>query len=101
MAHFAKVVDGVVESVTVVDNKDCDGGVFPESEPVGNEFLNANGFGGVWVQCSYSNSFRYWMPSAGYTFNGEAFVMPSPGAGWILDEQTYQWVSPSGSRLPR
>ena len=101
MSHFAKVVDGVVESVTVVDNKDCGGGVFPESEPVGNEFLNLNGFDGEWVQCSYSNAFRFWMPSSGYTFNGVAFVMPSPGDGWVLDETTWQWMSASGSRLPR
>ena len=101
MAHFARVIDGVVDCNVVVDNKDCAGGVFPESEPVGVEFLHDQGFDGNWMQCSYSNSFRYWFPSEGYTWNGVAFVMPSPGTNWVLDEETWQWVSPSGSRLPR
>lgn len=101
MAHFARVIDGVVESVVVVDNKDCGDGVFPESESLGQEFLASLGFDGEWVQCSYSNSFRFWMPSAGYTWDGVAFMMPSPGTDWTLDEETYQWVNPSGSRLPR
>lgn len=100
MAHFAHVSDDVVDAVTVVDDKDCDGGVFPESESVGQEFLASLGLDGEWVQCSYSNSFRFWMPSSGYSWNGVAFVMPCPGDNWILDEDTYQWVSPSGSRLP-
>jgi hypothetical protein len=100
MAHFARVTNGVVNAVTVVDNKDCGGGVFPESEPIGQEFLASLGFDGEWVQCSYNNSFRFWMPSSDYTWDGVAFVMPSPGSGWTLDEETYQWVSVSGSRLP-
>lgn len=100
MAHFAKVIDGIVECVVVVDNKDCGGGNFPESEPIGNEFLNDNGFSGEWLQCSYSNSFRFWMPAAGWTWNGVAFVTISPGDGWTLDEETWQWVSGSGSRIP-
>ena len=100
MAHFARVIDGVVDAVIVVDNKDCGGGNFPESEPVGQEFIADLGFDGEWLQCSYTGSFRYWMPNSGYTWNGVAFVMPSPGSNWTLDEDTYQWVSPSGSRLP-
>ena len=101
MAHFAHVSDGVVYAVTVIDDKDCGGGVFPESESVGQEFIASLGLDGEWVQCSYSNSFRFWMPSAGYEWDGEGFIMPSPGTDWTFDDDTYQWVSPSGSRLPR
>lgn len=99
MAHFARVTNGFVDAVIVVDNKDC-GDTFPESEIVGQEFIANLGLDGEWLQCSYSGSFRYWMPSSGYTWNGVAFVMPCPGDNWTLDEETYQWVSPSGSRLP-
>jgi len=76
MAHFARVINNVVESVAVVDDKDCGGGVFPESEPIGQEFLASLGLDGEWVQCSYTNSFRYWMPSSNYTWDGVAFIMP-------------------------
>lgn len=58
MAHFAKVENGIVTSVIVVNNVDCDDLPFPESETVGREFLAASGFEGDYWQTSYSGSFR-------------------------------------------
>jgi hypothetical protein len=58
MAHFAKIVDGVVAEVIVVSNDDCDGGDFPESEPVGQAFIASLDISGDWLQTSYSGSFR-------------------------------------------
>lgn len=58
MAHFAKVVNNKVTEVIVVSNDDCGGGDFPDSEPIGQEFLASLGLEGLWLQTSYSGSFR-------------------------------------------
>ena len=59
MAHFAKVVDGVVTDIIVVDNADCGGGEFPQSEPVGRAHIAAlavldSRLEGEWFQASYN-----------------------------------------------
>ncbi len=57
MAHFAKIEDGVVREVIVVNNE-----VLLDSEGVEQEALGAafceELFGGTWVQTSYNNNFR-------------------------------------------
>lgn len=58
MAHFAKIENGVVSQVIVLNNSDCGGGEFPESEPIGNAFINSIGLPGVWKQTSYNSNFR-------------------------------------------
>lgn len=105
MAHFARVKDGVVQEVVVVDNKDCAGGDFPDSETVGQEFLASLPHisqDGVWLQTSYNRQFRYWFASTGmlYDAEGDAFYSDAPGADWTLDRVTFQWVSSFGRRLP-
>lgn len=56
LAHFARVEDGVVREVVVVDNKDCGNLDFPESEAVGQAFIRSIGLNGVWRQTSYNNN---------------------------------------------
>jgi len=74
MAHFAQVnSNNKVEQVIVVSNDDCGGGTFPDSEPIGQAFIASLGFQGLWLQTSYSGSFRNcyagigydWLPDAG------------------------------------
>lgn len=103
MAHFARISEnGVVTAVVVVDNKDCGGGEFPESESIGNEFLNSIGLEGRWLQTSYNRSFRKWYATDEMIYDEEldAFYIQSPGDGWTLDPVTCQWVSRIGQRLP-
>lgn len=69
IAHFAKIEDGVVRQVIVVDNNDCGGGNFPDSEPIGNAFINSIGLPGVWKQTSYNNNFRGSYAGIGYKFD--------------------------------
>ena len=69
MAHFAEVLDNKVVRVIVVSNDVCGGGDFPESEPIGQEFLRSLGFAGEWLQCSYHANFRGCWPSAEFTFD--------------------------------
>jgi hypothetical protein len=41
MAHFAHINDdGIVRDVIVISNADCGGGEFPDSEPIGQAFIN-------------------------------------------------------------
>lgn len=57
MAHFAKIENGLVTSVIVVNNEvliDADG---IEQEAIGAQFC-ADTFGGQWVQTSYNANFR-------------------------------------------
>ena len=78
MAHFAKIVDGIVQKVIVVANSDCGGGDFPASEPVGQAFLASIGFDGEWKQTSYSSSFRGIYAGINYIFDAmkDEFVRP-------------------------
>jgi len=77
MAHFAKVDNGIVQTVIVVSNDDCGGGDFPASEPVGQAFIASLGLAGEWVQTSYNANFRGKYAGIGDTWNGTEFVAPS------------------------
>jgi hypothetical protein len=78
MAHFAKIQNTKVVEVIVVHNNDCDGGNFPQSEPVGQAFIASVGLDGEWKQTSYSGSFRSKFAGIGYTYDAELdeFVPP-------------------------
>jgi hypothetical protein len=78
MAHFAKVENDIVTQVLVVADSDCGGGVFPDSEPVGQEFLASLGLTGEWKQTSYNANFRGVYASAGWSYDSvnDVFVAP-------------------------
>ena len=69
MAHFAKVENNQVVQVIVVSNDDCSGGDFPQSEPIGQAFISSLGLTGLWLQTSYSGSFRNCFAGIGYLWN--------------------------------
>jgi hypothetical protein len=93
MAHFCKVENGVVTDLIVIDNADCGGGDFPESEPIGQAFIAQLAKGdprleGEWFQTSYNTKkgvhydsemkpddkggFRLNFGQIGYTFDKDA-----------------------------
>jgi hypothetical protein len=83
MANFAEVENNQVQRVIVVANSDCDDLPFPESEPVGQAFIESLGIPGTWLQTSYNNNFRGVFAGIDYTFDpslGEygEFVAPKP-----------------------
>jgi hypothetical protein len=90
MAHFAKVVDGIVEQVIVADTAEwC-----------------KNNLGGDWVQTSYNThggvnnraggeALHKNYAGIGYTFDGTGFAAPQPFASWILDNNSYVWEAPT------
>jgi hypothetical protein len=69
MAHFAQIANNEVTEVIVVANADCDNLPFPESEPIGQEFIASLGINGTWLQTSYNGNFRGCYAGPGYTFN--------------------------------
>ena len=101
MAHFAKVVDGIVSQVIVAEPEFFD--TFVDSSP------------GEWVQTSYntrggvhynpetgepsadqSKSLRKNYAGIGYTYDREkdAFTPPKPFASWVLNVDTCLWEAP-------
>jgi hypothetical protein len=101
MAHFAKVIDGIVQQVIVAEKQIIDSGI------VGDSLL--------WVQTSYntrngiyyepnsdipsqdqSKALRKNFAGVGYTYDQQrdAFIPPKPYLSWTLNEQTCNWESP-------
>jgi len=80
MAHYALVIDNVVRNVIVVDNSDCGGGDFPDSEPIGQDFIASIGITGEWLQTSYHGNFRGTYAGQGMTYDPvlDEFVSPQP-----------------------
>tara|TARA_R110000868_G_scaffold149774_1_gene372552 strand:+ start:1005 stop:1322 length:318 start_codon:yes stop_codon:yes gene_type:complete len=83
MSHFAKLDNNIVTEVIVCE-KD-----FINSGKVGDEFL--------WVQTSYSGSFRKNYASVGGTYDKskDAFIAPKNYPSWVLVEDTCQWEAPT------
>lgn len=70
MAHFAKLENGIVETVIVVANEILldDEGI--EQESIGVQFCHDT-FGGNWVQTSYNGNFRGRYAGTGMKYNPE------------------------------
>jgi hypothetical protein len=89
MAHFAKIVDGVVDQVIVADTQ---------------EWCETN-LGGTWVQTSYNTQGNVHLlggtplhknyAGIGHTWDGVGFAAPQPFASWSLNEDTYLWEAPT------
>ena len=114
MAHFAKISDttDIVENVIVIANEDCGGGDFPQSEPIGQNFINnVLGLEGTWIQTSYNGNFRNMFAHRGgkYMRDIDSFVQEQPFPSWTLGEdllwnppipfpndgKAYAWDEPS------
>ena len=78
MAHFAQVTDNVVRNVIVINNSDCGGGDYPDSEPIGQAFIASLGIDGDWLQTSYNNNFRGQYAGQGMTYDPtlDEFISP-------------------------
>ena len=101
MAHFAKVVNGIVTQVIVAEPEMFD--TFIDTSP------------GEWIQTSYntmggihynsetgepsedqSKALRKNFAGIGYTYNAQldAFIPPKPYNSWVLDNDTGTWKAP-------
>jgi hypothetical protein len=94
MAHFAKIEDGKVTQVIVVNNEVIGNAEGLEGEALGAAFCSEL-FGGEWKQTSYNSNFRYNYAGEGYTYDSvrDAFIPPKPEQGnWELDKDTCLWI---------
>ena len=103
MAHFAKIEDGVVTEVCVINNSIVD----PEdsgsdNEQLGKDFIASLNLEGTWVQTSYNGNFRKQYAQIGFTYDSAAdeFVSFRPVdyegvecASWALDSNN-DWQPP-------
>jgi hypothetical protein len=92
MAHFAKVVDGIVTQVIVAESAFF--ATFVDSSP------------GEWIQTSYNTHggvhatggtpLRKNYAGIGYAYyrDIDAFVPPMPYPSWLLNKTTCLWESP-------
>ena len=92
MSHFAKVENGVVTQVIVIEKEVLD--------------LGHWGDPASWVQTSYNTSggvhsqggtpLRKNFAGIGYTYDAvrDAFIPPKPFASWVLNETTCNWETP-------
>lgn len=101
MAHFAKVLDGIVVDVIVAEPE------FFET------FVDSSA--GEWIQTSYntdagvhydpetgepsadqSQALRYNYAGKAFTYDWEAdaFIPPKVWDSWVLDTNTYTWTAP-------
>jgi len=105
MAHFAKVVDGIVTEVIVAEKSFFD--TFVDSSP------------GEWVKTSYNvygGKYMNWdkgeeakdqsvitgdearerknFAGQGYHYDGTGFYAPKPFDSWTLNKTTYLWEAP-------
>lgn len=99
MANFAKVDphSGRVSYVIVIADSDCGGGNYPDSEPIGQSFINnALKFPGLWKQTSYNGNFRQRLAGIDgtYDFDLDKFLPPKPYNSWTLNPNTYDWDPP-------
>ena len=105
MAHFAKIVDGLVEQVIVVNN-DVLQKNGSEDEQKGIDFCKSL-FGNdtQWVKCSYNtygnvhknneSPLRGNFPNPGYVYDNvnDVFYAPQPYPSWTLNSN-WIWEAP-------
>lgn len=77
MAHFAKINDGIVGEVIVVNNEVLHDENSVEQESIGIDFCKSlYGADTQWVQTSYNSTFRGKYATSGDTWDGENFISP-------------------------
>ena len=81
MAHFAEILNGIVQRVIVVNNEVIQDANGIEQESIGVEFCQSlYGKNTQWVQTSYNGTFRDKYAGAGDTYDlvNDVFVAPEP-----------------------
>lgn len=99
MAHFAEIINDLVNEVIVISNDDCAGGNFPESEPAGQAFIkDVLKKPGTWLQTSYNKNFRGNFAGYGmqYIADKDVFMPKSPYPSWVLKkiDESWYWTAP-------
>lgn len=97
MSHFARVIDGLVTEVLVIEQDVINTGLFGDPS--------------LWLQTSYNTrggvhygpdgqpdgpGFRKNYAGVGFAYDAllDAFIPPKPYPSWLLDTQTCLWEAP-------
>ena len=93
MSHFAKVENGVVTSVIVIEQDVLNLGHW--GDPASYVQTSYNTSGGVHSQGG--TPLRKNFAGIGYSYDAQrdAFIPPKPYASWLLNESTCQWGAPT------
>jgi hypothetical protein len=92
MTHFARVQNGIVTEVIVIEQDMIDTGLWgPPQEWIQTSYNTHAGVhtqGGMPLRKNYAG--------VGYTYDTEldAFIPPKPFNSWVLDEDRCQWKAP-------
>ena len=91
MSHFAKVIDGIVTEVLVIEQDVIDTGLFGDPSLFVQTSYNTRG-----GQHPEGRPLRKNYAGIGYTYDAtrDAFISPQPYPSWILNEDTCLWESP-------
>jgi hypothetical protein len=92
MAHFAKVENGIVTQVIVIDQETLNTGHW--GDPASWIQTSYNTIGGVHSQGGTPLRKNY--AGIGYSYDAgrDAFIPPKQYASWVLNETTCQWGPP-------
>ena len=92
MSHFAKVENGMVTQVIVIEQDVLDTGLWGDPASWVQTSYNTRGgehlLGGTPLRKNYAGT--------GYTYDSErdAFIPPQPFPSWLLNEDSCQWQAP-------
>lgn len=92
MSHFAKIEDGIVTQVIVVEQDVIDTGLFGDPSQWVQTSYNTRGgvhiTGGTPLRKNYAG--------IGFTYDAtrDAFIPPKPFPSWVLNETTCLWDAP-------
>lgn len=91
MSHFAKVIDGVVAEVLVIEPDVIDTGLFGDPALFVQTSYNTHG-----GQHPEGRPLRKNFAGIGYTYDPvlDAFYAPEPYPSWVLDLETCLWMPP-------
>lgn len=88
--------DNKVVQVIALEKSKCNDLFFPESESVGQSFIESLGLQGKWLQTSYTGEFRsaYATPGADYDVTNDRFIPSCPFPSWKYNKEKNVWVAP-------
>jgi len=93
MSHFAKVENGIVTQVIVIEQDVLDSGLWGDPASWVQTSYNTYGgqhtLGGTPLRKNYAG--------IGFTYDSvrDAFIAPQPFNSWLLNEDTCQWEAPT------
>lgn len=93
MAHFAKVENGIVTQVIVIDQETLNTGHW--GDPASWIQTSYNTINGVHTQGGTPLRKNYAGIGFSYDAGRDAFIPPKQYASWVLNETTCQWSPPT------